>query len=242
MSVLAQVQGLPGARAAKTVLHRAVMLGAWVPDVLPAGKYLAGDASRDPGNTPDVGRIRSGMMIGKISSVVNSLGTVGYYAPSVIDVTAGAKAAGDTTVTISAAGAVELARRCGATGTFKLRGPAIANGVSQVETVTYSAINTTTGAITVTAIVNSYVAGAFVQPTDGSEDILTMLVQGYPLQATDFDGTSLTAQQIPELAISGVVKASQLLPVWPSDTSLQAYIISRICRPGGGNFTFDTNY
>src|SRR6266851_6952430 len=111
MSVLSQVQGLPGARAAKTVLHRAIMLGAWVPDVLPAGKYLAGDASRDPGNTPDVGRIRSGYLIGKIASVVNTKGTVGYYAPSIIDVTAGAKSVGDTTVTISVAGATELSRR-----------------------------------------------------------------------------------------------------------------------------------
>jgi hypothetical protein len=239
MSVLSQVQGLPGQRAAKTVQHRTVMRGAWVPDIMPAGKFLAGDASRDPGNTPDVGRLRAGLVIGKITSVVNSLGTVGYYAPSILGVTSNAQAVGDVSITVSTAVATELSRRCGASGTFKLRGPAVANGLVQVETVTYSAIVTATGVITVTAIVNNYIAGSFVQPTDGSEDPLTMLVQGYPLQATDFDGTSITAQQIPELAISGVVQSAQLLPVWPSDTSLQAYLVSRLARTGGADFTFD---
>lgn len=241
MSVLSQVTGLPGMRAAKTVTSRMITRGGGIPAILPQGRVISGACTRDPGNTPDVGRIRAGMLMGKIGSVVNSLGTVGNYAPSILDVTTGAKAVGDTTVTISAAGAVELARRCGATGTFTLTGPGSAGGVIVSETVTYSAINTTTGAITVTAISNNYVAGSFVQPTDGSQDPLTFLPSGAPMMAVDFDGTSVDVE-FGELPIGCIVDSTMLLPVWPSDTSLQEWIASRLSRASAGKFVFSHVY
>jgi hypothetical protein len=235
MSSLSQVQGLPGMKAAKTVLHRNVTRGGWVPDVLPQGRVIAGACTRDPGNTPDVTRLRAGLLMGKIASVVNSLGTVGYYAPSILGVTTNAEAVGSTAIEASAAVVTELVRRCGASGTFKLTGPAVAGGVVVTETVTYSAASGT--AITVTAIANNYVAGSFLQPTDGSEDALTFLPNGYPVMATDFDGTNLD-QEFGEVPINAIVDSAQLLPAWPSDTSLQAWIVSRLDRAGGGKFTF----
>jgi hypothetical protein len=239
MSVLSQVQGLPGARAAKTVSHRMVTRGGWVPDILPQGRVIAGACSRDPGNTPDVARLRAGMLMGKITTVVNSLGTVGFYAPSVFGVTTNAEAAGSTSIEASAAVVTEVVRRCGATGTFKLTGPGSAAGVVITETVTYSATSAT--AFTTTAIVNPYIAGSFIQPTDGSEDVLTFLPSGYPLPATDFDGTSVD-QEFGELPVGCVVDSAQLLPVWPSDASLQEWITSRLSRVSGGKFTFSHVY
>lgn len=235
MSILSQVQGLPGMKAAKTVTSRMVTRGGWIPDILPTGKVLAGACTRDPSNTPDVARIRAGVLLGKLTSVVNSLGTIGQYAPSILGVTTNAEAVGSTSIQASAAVVTELVRRCGTTGTFTLMGPGSAGGTLQSETVTYSAASSTN--ITVTAIVNNYIAGSFIQPTDGSQDALTFVPNGAPIMATDFDGTNV-AQEFGEVPIGCIIDSSMLLPAWPSDTSLQAWIVSRLCREGGGKFTF----
>lgn len=239
MSVLSQVAGLPGMRAAKTVTSRMVTRGGWIPDILPLGKVLSGGCTRDPSNTPDVGRIRAGVLLGKITSVVNSLGTIGQYAPSIFGVTTNAEAVGSTSIQVSAAVGVEIARRCGATGTFTLTGPAVAGGPIISEVVTYSAISGVN--ITVTAIANNFIAGSFVQPTDGSEDPLTFVPNGTPIMSTDFDGTSVD-QEFGEVPIGCIIDSSMLLPAWPSDAALQAWIVSRLNRAGGGKFTFSHIY
>lgn len=239
MSVLSQVVGLPGIRAPKTAQHRMVTRGGWYPEILPQGKTIAGACSRDPGNSPDITRLRAGLLMGKIGSVVNSLGTVGYYAPSVFGVTTNPEAVGSTSIEASAAVVTEILRRCGATGTFKMTGPGTAGGPIVTETVTYSAASAT--AFTVTAIANNFIAGSFIQPTDGSEDILSFLPSGFPIMATDFDGTSQNVE-MPEVPIECVIDSTQLLPVWPSDASLQEWIVSRLNRASGGKFTFSHPY
>lgn len=239
MSVIVPVLGMPGVRAAKTVSHRMVTRGGYHPMILPTGRIIAGACSRDPGNTTDVTRLRAGLLMGKISTVVNSLGTVGEYAPSILGVTTNAEAVGSTSIQASAAVVTELVRRCGSTGTFNLTGPGSAGGVVVTETVTYSAASSTN--ITVTAISNNFVAGSFIQPTDGSEDILTFLPSGTPIIVTDGDGSSLDVE-FAEVPIDCIVDSSMLLPAWPSDTSLQAWIVSRLNRDGGGKFKFSHVY
>ncbi len=238
MSVLSQVQGLPGMRAAKTVLHRIITRGGMIPDILPAGKVMAGACTRDTGNSP-TSRLRAGLIMGKISTVVNSLGAVGQYANSIMGVTTNAEATGSTSIQAAAAVVTELVRRIGSSGTFYLIGPSTAGGVINKELVTYSAASTTN--ITCTAITNAFIAGSLICPADGSEEPLTFLPNGYPMQATDTDGTDV-AQEFPELPIECIVDSSELLPVWPSDTSIQAWIVSRLNQPGGGKFTFDHLY
>ena len=56
----------------------------------------------------------------------------------------------NTTITTDVNTAAELVRRIGATGTFKLTGPPTAGGAVVTQTVTFSAVNTSTGAITIT--------------------------------------------------------------------------------------------
>lgn len=233
-NLLSQVVGLPGMRAAKSVLHRQILRGGHIPDILPSGKYVAGGCTRDTSNTTDTTRVRAGTLMGKISTVVNSLGTVGYYANSILGVTTNAEAAASTSIQASAAVVTELVRRCGASGTFKLVGPGTAGGPIITETVTYSGATGTD--ITVTAITNHFVAGSLICPTDGSEDMLTFLPSGTPLIVED-DGSSIDVE-FAEVPINAVVDASMLLPVWPSDTSLREYIVSRLSRASGGKFTF----
>lgn len=234
------VVGLAGVRAAKTALHRVVTRGGMIPDILPEGRIIAGACSRDPSNsTADVTRLQAGLLMGKISTVVNSLGTVGYYAPSILGVTTNAEAPGSTSIQASAAVVTELVRRCGSSGTFLLRGPGVAGGAIQTETVTYSAASTTN--ITCTAIVNGYIAGSFIHSLDGTDDPLTFIPNGWPVQVVDTDGSNLDVE-FGEVPIACTVDGAQLLPVWPTDASLIAWIISRLDRPGGGKMTFSQTY
>jgi hypothetical protein len=211
MSVLSSVQGQPGTRAFLTVTSRMVTRGGYMPVILPVGRYIAGDASRDPGNSPQTGRLRAGTLMGKIASVVNSLGTVGWYAPSVIDVTAGALTGTGTSITLSAAGAAELNRRCGASGTFTLTGPPAANGVARSITVTYSAINLTTGVVTVTAVgVNEVQTLNFANSPAGTFTLTIVDLNGLPTTTPPitYSGTAATLVSNINTAITTAIGAS----------------------------------
>ncbi len=201
---------------------------------LAGGRSIDGTKSRDPGNTP-VTVLRPGLLMGKIT-------TGGLYAPSVFGVTTNAEAIGSTSIEASAAVITELVRRQGASGTFKLTGPPTANGVVATETVTYSAASGTT--ITATAIANAYVAGSFIQPTDGSETPRSLIPDwdGYGLKVVDSDGTSYSQVDFPKLPVSGILYASQILPAWPTDTSLQQWIEARFNDVFGGQWVFDFKF
>jgi hypothetical protein len=226
---------------AVTATHRLAFRDGQVTGWLSGGKMISGDCSRDPGNTGDINVLRPGMLMGKISTQVNSLGTVGHYAPSVLGVTTNAEAVGSTSIQAAAAVVTELVRRCGASGTFKLIGAGIAGGPIQVETVTYSAASSTN--ITVTAIANNFLAGSFICPTDGSEDPLTLIPDGYGVNVFDVDGSTAIVQPFHQMPIAGVIISANVLPAWPSEASLKAWIASRLDRAGGGGkFVFDHTY
>ncbi len=151
MGAFAPYAGMPGASAERIAKHRTVSADGYL-TFLPGGRILDGPKTRDPDN-PDYptnvlgqSSLRAGLLLGKIAAT-------NKYANAVIGVTAGALAAGGTTITISAAEAVELNRRLAlsAATTFKLTGPPVASGVVRTNTITFSAINTTTGVVTITA-------------------------------------------------------------------------------------------
>lgn len=237
MSLPGFVGGLPGVRTAITATHKIVFRDGQFTGWLSGGKIISGDCSRDPSNA-DVNVLLPGLLMGKIASAVNSLGTAGHYAPSVLGVTTNAEAVGATSIQVSAAVGTEIVRRCGATGTFKLIGVGIAGGPIQVETVTYSAIS---GAnITATAITNNFIAGTLVCPTDGSEDPLTLIPDGYGKNVFGPGGTAEN-QQFPEFPIAGTIVSSKIIN-WPADASVREYIVSRLTRASGGKFIFDHTY
>lgn len=226
------VPGGAAIKTPKTASHRIVFKGG-VQEYLPGGKLIAGLYSRDPGNTGNVNVLRAGLLMGKRTSG-------GLYAPSIIGVTANAEAVGATTIESSAAIATEIIRRIGATGTFKLIGPATAGGAIQTATITYSAANTSTGDITVTAIANNFIAGSFICPTDGSEDPLTVIADDWGIQVTENDGsTNLNAPF--DVPVRGQLVSSQIIN-WPSDASLRGHIVTALNRASGGKFTFDHTY
>ncbi len=233
MPVAPYVPGIPGVRALKTAIHYVIFKGGYIPEILPQGKLIDGVNSRDPGNGI-ITSLRPGTLMGKITAT-------GLYAPSVMGTLVSGGTVGSVALTVSTATATELIRRVGASGTFKITGPAVANGVIQQETVTYSAVVAATGVITCTATVNAYVAGSFIQPTDGSERMITFIPDGYPIPVVDSDGVTNLTVQFPELPVAGTIIAANLLP-WPTDTSLQGRIIEQINGAGFGRFSFDVGY
>lgn len=336
----------PGMGAIKTAAHRTVFAMKSGENFLPGGVAIDGAKCADPGNTPDVRKLRAGNILGQASSGSK-------YGSAIIDVLTNAETGASTQFEITAAGAVELVRRQGATGTFKITGPPTAAGTVRTLTATYSAVNTSTGAVTITALgvadvwtltapagqdagmyqlevttglgtsaestqvtaalaanANSatvdaalealtnvgasgvaavysdptltltfasnlgpvyvrvladttndggvfeggwaavhtttgvdgrFIAGSFVQPTDGCETPKIFLPCGFPLSVIDSDGNSYSNLEFPMVPTMGIVDSSQLIN-WPSDTSLQAWLISYLAAAGLGHFTFDSKY
>ena len=233
MPVAPFVPGLPGVRAQVSSSQRLIFKGGKVPEFLPLGRLIDGVNSRDPSNSP-VTTLQAGLLMGKITST-------GLYAPSIMGTLANAFSSPGVTMTVSAAVATELARRVGNSGTFTLVGPATANGPSQVVTITYSAVNTSTGNITVTDPGVSFVAGSFVGPTDGSQNMLTFIPDGYGISAVDSDGTTNITNQFPLVPVGGVIISANLIN-WPTDTTLQAFIVGKLNSAAGGKFEFDHVY
>lgn len=156
------VTGTPRVGTVRTATQRRITFGG-EQALLAGGRIIDGSESRDPLNTGNLDILRAGLMMGKRSA--NDL-----FAPSVIGVLAAAyDATADTTeMTVSAATAVEMVRRIGTTGTFNLTGPPAAAGTVQTVTVTYSAINTTTGVITITALSADVDEVQTITPTVGA--------------------------------------------------------------------------
>ena len=208
--------------------------------VLADAKYLVrgvvidGSLSRDPLNTGDTDYLRAGMLLGRITATK-------LYAPSILGVTTAAYDADgstNTTLSVSAATATYLVSRVGSSGTFKLTGPPSSAGTVATQTITYSAVNTTTGAITISAGSADAISGSFIQPTDGSETIKGLIGNGQPVRVTDADDTDIDVE-LEKLVIGGQIDSSQIVN-YPSDTSLITWVEDALQECG--LFVFDAKY
>ncbi len=141
MAVFQYQGGMPRVVAEKTAIHRSVNYHL---DYLPGGVVLNGTKTRDPSNDT-IKALRGGLVLGKITAT-------GKYANSFMGLTAGALTSSGTSLTLTTTAATELVRRVGSSGTFTLTGPPTAAGTVRSMTVTYSAVNTGTGVVTITAL------------------------------------------------------------------------------------------
>ncbi len=243
---------LPGRGTVRQTLRRRVLLTPDGAAYLPAGKTINGTVSRDPLNTGDVQYLRAGLLMGKITSG-------GKYAPSIMGVLTTAYDKDSSTgasgvIQVSAATATEMVRRTGATGTFRILGPPTANATTATETFAATAINVTTGVVSIggTFLAADYVAGSFIQPNDGSQTPLGMLGDGDPLKVTD-DAEVNANVQLARFLIGGIIDSSQILN-WPSDTSLRNWVRATLNggvvdlnmttaeHPARGPFVFDDRF
>lgn len=223
--------GMPGVSAERISKHRVVTSDGYL-EFLPGGLILDGAKVRDPAN-PDYSslgsaaqrRLRAGLLMGEVTAS-------GKYANSIIGVSQGAIIATATSITVTAAQAVELVRRVGTTGTIRLVGPPTAAGVVATFTETYSAVDTGTGVITISAADAALIAGSFICANDGTYLPTTFLPDGWEIIVPE-DSTDLPFEKPP---IRGNIDSSKLLE-WPSDTSLQAWIRTNLNTNGQYVFT-----
>ena len=201
------ILGLPGVRAAVAAIPKRVF-NCVDRGYLPGGKFINGTLTRDTSNTY-TDRLQGGLLMGKVTAS-------GFYANSVIDQNTVAYD-GSTTFTVSAAGAVELVRRVGSTGTFTVTGPPAAAGVVKQATLTYSAANTSTGAITVTAAsVNAVQTLGFTNSPSGT----------FALRVVDLNGVVRDTPQITYSATIGTLLSN-------IQTALTAAVGAATIVPGG---------
>lgn len=134
--------GMPGIGVEAIARHRTISADG-IKRFVPVGGIISGTKCRDA-NNDDIHNIRAGTLMGKIASG-------GKWANSFFGTLQAALATGATLMTILPAEAVELVRRIGASGWVSLLGPGQAGGVAQSSILAYSAVNTSTGAVTITA-------------------------------------------------------------------------------------------
>lgn len=145
MSVFRPNSGLPQMGTERVARHRTVTSDAYG-KFLPGGGIIDGTKSRDTGEEDgDTNHLRAGLLMGRITAS-------GKYANSFFGTTAGALAGNGTTITVSVAEALEIVRRIGSTGNLTLTGPPSANSTARSVTIPFTAVNTSTGVVTVTPI------------------------------------------------------------------------------------------
>jgi len=224
----------PGITSGKTFDYRHLLKGG-LPTYLPVGIFIDGSLSRDPLHTSYLDVLRAGTILGKLS-------TGDLYAPAIIGVLSSAyDASGTTTVMdLSVADATELVRRIGTSGTFHISGPPSAAGtMSEYQDVTYSAVNTTTGVVTITAIAADNIAGSFIQPDDGSEVMRGLINREDGIKVTDDDDDDIDPQC--ELLVGGQLDSSQIIR-WPSNAVLVQWIKDKLNATAAGSYLFDDLY
>lgn len=109
-----------------------------------------------------------------------------------------------------------------------------------ISVVTFPTSATTATTVrTTTGVDGDFISGSFICPVDGSETPLTFLPDGYPILVSD--GTTSYDRELPQIPVTGTVNSSQLID-WPSDTSLQAWLVSQLNASGVGQYIFDHKF
>lgn len=221
---ITQIVGRPGIGAARTSAYRNVFREQDSTRHMTGGDLIDG-ASRDPFNAEDPFLLQPGLLMGRVTASKE-------WRPTILGVSANAYTAGGTTITVTAAAAAAIVARVGATGNLSYYGPPAASGTGALlGPIAFSAVNTTTGAVTTATLGANLVAGGLVVAGDGSEVPRSVIGDGWGVQT---DGTDMDWPHVP---VAGVIDSAKILG-WPSDTSIQAYIVASMDANGVGKFIF----
>ena len=231
---------VPGVGTTKTAQYRQILWSADDVQFVPGGVVVDGSISRDPGNTNWEQGTAGRALLGQVTSS-------NKYAPPrsarCLPPTATARA---TQLTVDPATAVELARRIQSAGgsSFNLTGPAATGGTVQTLAVSFSAIDTTTGVVTITPLGSTglFAAGSLVQPVDGSQTILGILGEPWGLLVTDAENRAINLDvRCGRLVIGGKIDPALLID-YPADPAIRAWLKSQLRANTGGTFIFRDDF
>ncbi|MGO8744622.1 MAG: hypothetical protein ACLQNE_01410 [Thermoguttaceae bacterium] len=162
---IADIGLMPGWGQQIDALYRRIWWSVDEKRFLPGGAAIAGAIARDPTNTlvdgtpcPQV--LQAGMVMGKVTAAGSYQG---QYAPSILGLLTQGYGGATTTICVAAATAAEIVRRIGSTGTLNLTGPIAAGGTVRTIQAAYTAVNTGTGAVTLSAALGTAAVNAVNQ-------------------------------------------------------------------------------
>ena len=224
------ITGLPGVGTSITSIPKEVFAGnQQFAQYIPGMKLIDGTKTRDTLNTDDSGNpytsvLRAGNLLGK--ETANN-----KYSNSIIGVTTLALGGSQTSLQVSAVTATEIVRRIGNSGNITLTGPAVANAAASTVrslTVAFSAVNTTTGVVTITATgtgavsaVNQINSLPFVDSTGSGT--FTITVEGITTGAITYSSTAATLYANINTALNATFGTSAIVA---SGASLAAIILT----------------
>ncbi len=222
---------MPGIGTTIVSAYKAIWLGRGGVQYLPGGGTIDGNNARDPNNTysgnlPNAQTsytnvLEPGLLMGKITAS-------GFYGASVFGLTSAAIGGGQTSLTVPAAAAAEIARRIGQSGNLTLTGPNVSGGTVRSKTIAFSAVNTTSGVVTITAdasasvsAVNAVEALPFVDSTGSGT--FTLTIEGITTGAITYSSTAATLYANINTALNAAFGTSAIVA---SGASLAAIILT----------------
>lgn len=217
-----QFYSLPGIYTGPSLLPRNIIYNQAITQTMtnPTRGIIDGTNSRDSGSNP-VSLLRAGLLMGKVT-------TTSKYANAILGLIALPVAGNQTSLTVNPAVATELVRRIGTTGTFTITGPTVTGGTVRSQTATYSAVNTTTGVVTITALgtgavsaVNAVEAIPFVDSTGSGT--FTLTIEGITTGAITYSATAATLYANMNTALNATFGTSAIVA---SGASLAAQILT----------------
>ncbi len=206
-------------------------------------QFVAGPATLDgfncgnPANAPYPWQLSAGSLLGRLTAS-------GKFGSSVLGATTTPYAhsgATGTTLQTDVNTVAEIARRLGPVGSLKVTGPAAAGAPVAVQAVTYIGLGLSTGTITLAAAGNAdAIAGSLLQPTDGTEAIVTVLCDAWGVRVADpFGAVRVDVQDGQLLAAGGTINVAALVG-YPVDPGLRAWVKASIRTTCPGvNFSDD---
>ena len=222
---------MPGIGTTIVAVYKPIWKGRGGVQYLPGGGTIDGNNARDPANTysgnlPNaqtsyVNVLEPGLLMGKIAAS-------GFYGASVFGLTSAAIGGGQTSLTVLAAAAAEIARRIGQSGNLTLTGPNVSGGTVRSKTIAFSAVNTSTGQITITAdafasvsAVNAIYPLAIVDST--GTGTFTLTIEGITTGAITYSATIATLYGNINTALNAAFGTSAIVA---SGASLAALILT----------------
>lgn len=215
MSSFGNPHAIPGVHTARSSPDSAPIARAYA-EHYPGGVVIDASLSRDGGNTGATSTLRRGNILKRLSS--------GLWVPAVLGVLGTDYTAG-TSLAVGVAAATNILKQLGASGTGEFyivghdgTGTAVAD--VDAEAVTHSAVDTSAGTVTITALTGDFDAGSLLlsfQPvllggTGGATELSTALAildDDFGVRLTDADGNDVDARCSKPL-IGGLIDFSAL--------------------------------
>ena len=204
-------------------------------DWIDGGRVMDANAF-DWSNPTSPSLLRPGLILGKITAT-------GKYTNAILGVTTAIAASGATSVTVSAAQAAAIVQRYGTSGNLSFVGPPAAGGTVAVSTsVAYTAVNTTTGVVTTSALPAAYVTGSLVVGTDGSGSPLGLLGgPEYGLPMIEQGTGTRRDNQIARLLVAGQIISPNVPGLLSGDASTILWLKTQL-NASGRRFLWTDEY